>query len=284
MVGTGQIVSLIFLAAGVYIAIEYGPDIIKWAQGGIAKIKDQASKSQDTSTPPSQDSGSVPFTPPPEDMSKGMMQVGKEMDKNTPTTPQSKARISSDGVYTPLNQPPLDLSQAVPQPKQSNKNNQKQNKRGRQDLTLSGGTAPVKQAPKTKAVTPTNFEDFNKPKPVTPTNWEDFNRPKPKPTAPKPIPLSTRFPKGTRERGIIDSNFGCHCAGTTCRLTATKCNGAPATIYNTVKSANAAAWDKGCTALRAQFTKQFGCKAQAGYAFGDRGQLISLESMNVSIA
>ena len=238
MVGTGQIVSLIFLAAGVYIAIEYGPDIIKWAQGGIAKIKDQAS--QDTSTPPSQDSGSVPFTPPPEDMSKGMMQVGKEMDKNTPTTPQSKARISSDGVYTPLNQPPLDLSQAVPQPKQSNKNNQKQNKRGRQDLKLSGGTAPVKQAP--KAVTPTNFEVFNKPKPVTPTNWEDFNRPKPKPTAPKPIPLKTRFPKGTRERGIIDSNFGCHCADTTCRLTATKCNGAPATIYNTVKSANAAAW------------------------------------------
>lgn len=158
MVATSQIVNLVLIGVAVYVGITYGPDIVKWAQDGIDKIKTQAEQNQGTSTP----SGDT-TTPAPSG------------DTSTPYVPFTDDSTSSSTPSAPIQLPastdnvsPQDLTnlqnylqqlQNTQHPGVSNQdinnlknfiNNAQKKVSKTPELKLSGGPAPIKQTPKTK--------------------------------------------------------------------------------------------------------------------------------------
>lgn len=312
MVSTKQVFDIVLIGVGVYVAITYGPDIIKWAQKGITDIKNNV----DQGTP----AGNTPLAPTTQPQPPDLYQAPEHFPGGiapaTPYTPDSRRyqeppsnyippqpygdegsqygaggqyqTTSPLGLYDPTTRKefPIDTTGLVPAPKPPaitspqnlNKTKSKttaqrqqeqqhlQNTQTSEGIPVSPPHVPVSQAHPTSG-------------PVTDTT---------SPTTPKAAPtdfvFKSRFPgypvsglkHTTSTKGTLRSRSPTQPTTSVPvgfpPITPAPCSSACAPFKNSPGT-----YTKCC---RQHLAKQ----ANVGYGYGDGGQLISLDSMFVTVA
>jgi hypothetical protein len=109
-----------------------------------------------------------------------------------------------------------------------------------------------------------------------------------------PIAISSRFGRGATVQQRLAARPGglptpargtCACNGRVCCFNGNKCNGLPSRECANAAADNASSRNTACRQLRTFFLSKNRCVvANAGFAYGDHGETISLDAMAVTIA
>jgi hypothetical protein len=315
MVSSGQIVNIALVIGGAYVIITYGPQIITSIKKSIDDMKTAAGAGGTPAPEPTAANPSpgpdfmtglpqpttqeVPFTPFP------------EPGGDTTTAPDynQPAVIPSPQYSSPTTNAPIDsrgLVQqypTVPSPQNPTKGNRK--KKG--SSKTPPPTTITKQQRQQEHLQNTQTSTGQ---PVTPPHIQVSQAHPSRPGVSGPT-VESRFQRGTPARSEIDYQLGCNCAGTTCCFRGRKCDGTMGAECTHATSAAKPATDAACASIRQRFLANNPCnkpasagrtttkyppirpapgfrtqtvKGNAGFALGDTGDLISLDSMFVTIA
>lgn len=350
MASMNQIVNIVLIGAGVYIAIVYGPDIVKQGKKAIDDIwwnlqqpgagiegsqlptidqynypapygSDAGGTADMWTSPygteaaraPSQVPADVPGTFNPTGAYGPSTVYSPEATKAaSPPVDNTNSVIDTSGLPPPPNPVPSQQQPLFPPPPAKT-------------FYPEPPPAPVlKSRSKTPAPPLTRAQQEQQHLQNTQTSRGNIVSP-PKVTVSQAHPptsgvssskpsLTSRFRTGTPFRSRIEYQMGCNCMGNQCCFRGHKCDGSTGVECTTASSSNRAILDRACTALRQRFLNKNPCnapaaapkptisprlssttrpsgtltsrfnRANAGYAFGDGGQIISLDSMFVTVA
>ena len=305
MAGWNQLVNIALIIGVGYVAITYGPDIVKNAKKAIddiyytvqqpgAGVQNMTLPQPQTYQPPPpygtdvvpEGGGGTSFTPTPpygSESTQGPMQVvpsSTGVDLGAPSGPQSP--VDYQDYTTPLPVPQTDGTPAAapagtanvpitpfPTPAPGAIPSQ-------QHLA-----APVKSKSKkssTPAPTRTQLQQqqahlqnsqTSRGNPVSPprvTVSQAHPASNAAPARPGQGTITTRFPRGTPSRDLIEAQIGCHCAGKVCCFRGHTCDGAIDHECTTASSTAKPVIDAACAALRQRFLNKNPCNASAPVA------------------
>ena len=285
MVGFNQIVSIALIIGVAYVAIQYGPDIVKKAKASYDEMQANAQGGADTSAGDPgfmqglpQPTGSQPVSAPPQvdDSSlvnppdtttspadTGVYNLGSVKDYTVPGNgfgdtgvynlpSPANSQIDKSGLlqqYPTVSSPqnPVHKKKSTTITKQQRQQEHMQNTQTSQGHPVAPPAVSVSQAHPTVG-------------PATDT-----------PRRPRPVPQSTggraniqsRFAPGTQARADIEYQIGCNCNGTTCCYRGHTCDGSISAECTHTSSPDKATTNRACAALRTRFLTKNPCTRPA---------------------
>jgi len=276
MVGFNQIVSIALIIGVAYVAIQWGPDIVKKAKASYDQMKANAEGGPDTSAgEPGFLQGLPQPTAPPQVDDSSLVNPPDTVNQTPSYTPESTqpGNFGPTGIYnlpaditgpstanSPvdksglLQQYPTVSSPQNPVKKKNNTITKQQRQQEHMQNTQTSQGHPV--AP--PAVTVSQAHPTVGPATDTPRR-------------PRPVPPSTggrtniqsRFAPGTQARSDVEFQIGCNCNGTTCCYRGHRCDGEISAECTHTSSPDRATTDRACAALRTRFLNKNPCNRPA---------------------
>ena len=295
MVGFNQIVSIALIIGVAYVAIQYGPDIVKKAKASFDEMQANAQSAPDTSSDggpgfmqglPQPSGGSQPTSAPPQVDDSSLVNPPDMTTSSAPpdTMPNGSVQdytvpgngFGDTGIYNLPSAPStansqVDKSGLLQQyPTVSSPQNPVHKKK-------KGSTTITKQQRQQEHMQNTQTSQGH---PVAPPHVS-VSQAHPSvgpatdtPRRPRPVPPSTggrgniqsRFAPGTQARADIEFQIGCNCNGTTCCYRGHTCDGSISAECTHTASPDKATTDRACAALRTRFLNKNPCTRPASKA------------------